>query len=213
MKMMIINASPRRDRNTAYLLHAVEDGAMAAGAETEYIDLYDFEPSGCHSCLVCKRKDAERCKCYWPDDISFLIDQILASDKLVLGSPIYFSEPTAGYRALFERLAFCCLSYDGGEPYFKGKVDLGFVYTMNGPQSYYETALRPGLSTTENILAGLLNGTVRVLPSFDTLQVDDYSLYAMGRFDEEHKKKVHEEQFPEDLAAAFELGKQMATDL
>ena len=210
MKMMIINARPRRDRNTAHLLHAAEEGALAAGCEVEYNDLYDFEPSGCHSCLVCKRKDAERCKCYWPDDLSFLIGQILSSDRLILGSPIYFSEPTAGYRALIERLAFCCLSYDGGENYFKGSIDTGFIYTMNGPETFYNAAVRPGVTATENILSGLLKGKTRSLVAFDTLQVDDYSLYAMGRFDEAHKKEVHEKQFPKDLEAAYTMGKEMA---
>ncbi len=37
------------------------------GAETEYIDLFDLNYTGCRSCLACKRKEAERCKCFWKD--------------------------------------------------------------------------------------------------------------------------------------------------
>ena len=100
MKTIIINASPRKSWNTAQMLKAARTGAEGAGAEVEYVDLYDLEFVGCHSCLACKRNDAERCKCYWNDDLSPLIDRILKADALIIGSPIYFGEPTSQFRAL-----------------------------------------------------------------------------------------------------------------
>ena len=51
-----------------------------------------------------------------------------------------------------------------------------------------------------------LNGTVEIYPCCDTLQVKDYSKYSMAGFDEEHKKRMREEQFPHDLEEAFALG-------
>ena len=39
MKAIILNASPRKNWNTAQLLKAAQKGAEEAGAETEYIDL------------------------------------------------------------------------------------------------------------------------------------------------------------------------------
>ena len=41
MKAIVLNASPRKNWNTAQLLKAARQGAEEAGAETEYIDLYD----------------------------------------------------------------------------------------------------------------------------------------------------------------------------
>ena len=64
MKAIVLNASPRKNCNTAQLLKAAQQGAEQAGAETEYIDLYDLNFTGCRSCLACKRKDGERCKCF-----------------------------------------------------------------------------------------------------------------------------------------------------
>jgi hypothetical protein len=42
------------------------------------------------------------------------------------------------------------------------------------------------------------------------MQVDDYARYSMGRFDPEERKQSREEQFPKDLAAAFELGARLS---
>ena len=41
-KVIVLNASPRKNWNTAQLLKEAQRGAQAAGAETEYIDLYDL---------------------------------------------------------------------------------------------------------------------------------------------------------------------------
>ena len=105
----MINASPRKKWNTAKIMKSAAKGVESVGAEVEYLDLYDLDFKGCRSCLVCKRKDKEKCKCYWKDDLSPLIEKILKADTLLIGSPIYFSEPTSQFRALFERLMFCVL--------------------------------------------------------------------------------------------------------
>lgn len=55
MKLIAINGSPRRNGNTSTLLHKALEGAAAAGAETECIDLYTLNYKGCISCFSCKR--------------------------------------------------------------------------------------------------------------------------------------------------------------
>ncbi|MCB6282823.1 flavodoxin family protein [Dorea formicigenerans] len=83
-------------------------GAESAGAEVEYIDLYDLNFTGCRSCLLCKRKDVERCHCYWEDELSPIIDKVFSADALFIGTPIYFGRPTSRYFAFMERLLFLC---------------------------------------------------------------------------------------------------------
>ena len=212
MKTIIINASPRKNWNTAQLLKESQKGAETVGAETEYIDLYDLNFTGCRSCLACKRKGAERNKCYWKDDLSPLIEKILQADAVIVGSPIYMGEPTAHFRALYERVAFCTLSYDGGPGYFEGKVNMGFIYTMNAPKEYYDNNMRPVLQPTEYFYGLLLHGEVKSMASFDTLQVSDYSKYSMGAFDESEKIQQHNEQFPVDLEEAFRLGVELSKE-
>ena len=51
MKTIIINASPRKNWNTAKLLKEAQKGAESVGAEVECVDLYDLDFKGCRSCL------------------------------------------------------------------------------------------------------------------------------------------------------------------
>ncbi len=210
MKTIIINASPRKNWNTALMLKEAQKGAESAGAETEYVDLYDLNFTGCRSCLACKRKGAERNKCYWKDDLSPLIDKILHVDSVIIGTPIYMGEPTAHFRALYERLGFCVLSYDGETSYFDGKVNVGIIYTMNAPKEYYESTLKPALKGMEYFYGVLLKGTVQTVAACDTMQVNDYSKYSMGMFDEAEKKESRAKQFPEDLKKAYRLGTELS---
>ena len=206
--MIIINASPRKNWNTAQLLKEAQKGAESTGSQTEYVDLFDLTFAGCRSCLVCKLKGGEHPGCAWKDDLSPLIDRILASDALIIGTPIYWGEPTAQFRALMERLLFCTVPYEAGT-YFEGKVDVGFVYTMNAPDGYYEGKLRPYLDNVEGLFKAFLHGDVRSYAACDTLQVKDYSKYDMGIFDKAAKRAHREEQFPKDLEAAYSLGKRL----
>ena len=211
MKTIIINASPRKNMNTAQLLKEAQKGAEAAGAETEYIDLFDYTFTGCRSCLACKRKDGERNKCFWKDDLSPIVERILAADTVIIGSPIYFGQPTASFRALWERLAFPVLSYDG-EPisYYGGRLNVGFIWTMNASGDYYEKGIKPTLAVTESTVPMFFHGKTESYASLDTLQVKDYSKFAMGAFDAEAKKQRHDTQFPIDLQECFKLGERLS---
>ena len=52
MKALFINGSPRKNGNTAKLLQRAMEGAEAAGAEVEWVNLYDrkLNIKGCMSC-------------------------------------------------------------------------------------------------------------------------------------------------------------------
>ena len=210
-KIVIVNASPRKNWNTAMLLKEAEKGARESGAEVEYVDLVDLKYTGCRSCLACKRKDVERNKCYWKDDLSPLIEKIMNADSLIIGSPIYFGEATAFFRSFFERLSFCALSYDGGEmSYYKKKLNIGMVYTMNASKEYYDSGTRPLISVPESTLKMLFNGKVKVLPSYETYQVEDYSKFAMNGIDGADRKHKRETVFPNDMKKAYELGQELS---
>ena len=205
MKTIILNGSPRKNWNTAMMLREAQKGAESVGAETEYIDLYDLSFTGCRSCLACKLKDKERCKCFWKDDFSPVIDRIFAADALIVGSPIYLGDVTSQIHALMERLHFCALSYDDYSNYFTGKVDVGIILTMNAPKAFYSVGYRKKAKEVSEIFKAL-NGDVEVYACCDTLQVSDYSRFNMASFNEEHKKAMREKQFPNDLKKAFEMG-------
>lgn len=210
MKTIIVNASPRKKWNTAEVLDAARKGAESVGAETEYINLYDLVFKGCRSCLICKRKDKTKGKCYWRDDLTPVLEKIFEADALIIGAPIYFGHPTSEFQALVERLIFCIMSYDDGSSYFTGKVNVGIFYTMNAPLEYYENAMKESLSSNE-FLFGFLNGEVISYPVCDTLQVHKYSEYNMAGFSQEAKEKQLILQFPNDLEKAFEIGAKLSS--
>ncbi len=205
MKVLALNCSPRKNWNTAKLLKSALKGAESAGAEVEYIDLYGLNFTGCRSCMLCKRKDVERCRCYWKDDLSPVIDKVFSSDVLFIGSPIYLGRPTSQYFAFMERLHFTSLSYDDYSSYFKGKVDVGMFLTMNATEEFYEQMYKNEFEAYANEFR-MLNGDVSLYLVFNTLQVKDYTKFDMSGFNEEVKKDVHEEKFPIDLENAFNMG-------
>lgn len=210
MKVTAINGNPRKGKNTASLLKAALDGARTAGAETELVNLYDLDYTGCVSCFACKRKGAEKCRCYHQDALTPVLDRVLASDVLLLGSPVYFGDVTGKMRCFLERLAFITLSYnDESEPVFPGHIDTAFFFTMNVNDKfaeYYEPMFRSTLNAV-----GRLGGSVERYLCTDTLQFDDYSRYEAAMFDGAAKKARHETQFPKDLEAAREIGRRLAS--
>lgn len=208
-KVIVLNASPRKNWNTAQILKSAMDGAKSTGAEVQYIDLYDLNFTGCRSCMACKRKDAGRCRCYWKDDLAPVISEIYAADTLMIGTPIYFGRPTSRYFAFLERLHFPALSYDDYSSYFTGKVNVGLFVTMNATREIYEKMYLDACERYANEFR-FLNGAISLYPVCNTLQVSDYSKFSMGGFSEAAKKQAHGERFPEDLKNAYELGAKLS---
>ncbi len=205
MKTIIINAGPRKRGNTAQLLHSAMEGAQAAGGEVEYIDLYDLQFTGCRSCMACKRKGAEKGKCYWKDDLSPLIDKIFQADNLIIGSPMYNATTTSAMHALLERMMFSNLSYNDFSVAFKGKLNVGVIITMNADKTFYEA--HPSLGLQQNIdWFNYFGGKVETLYSYNSLNVNDYSKFDMAAIDGEAKKEYHATVFEEDKKLAHELG-------
>ena len=198
-----------KDKLRESRLFPTKEAAESVGAETEYIDLFDLTYTGCRSCMACKRKGAERCHCFWKDDLSPVIDRIFDADALIIGSPIYLGDITSQVHGLIERLHFCALSYDNYSNYFTGKVDVGIILTMNAPKTFYNLAYRKKAKEVAQSFKAL-NGSVEVYACCDTLQVTDYSKYNMASFNEEHKKEMRAKHFPQDLEKAFQMGKRLS---
>lgn len=199
MKTIVINADPKMRQTTAQLVKSAAEGAKSAGADVEYIDLYRFDLSGCRACLICK-KEGKSCRCYWKDELSPLIDRILESDALLIGVPIFFSNPTSHYLALLERLIFCIVSFKTGNE-FKGKVNVGLFYTVEYPLDYFENSVHPHLKQTEDLLK-MLNGKL-IVDTFSRITKEDKS----GNSDDENNSlNIKEEQLSKDLDNVFEIG-------
>lgn len=215
MKAIAINGSPRKSWNTVKLLQKALEGAASMGAETELIHLYSLNFKGCVSCFSCKRKDRKATgQCVIKDDLAKVLEQVMASDVLLLGSPIYLGNITGAMKSFMERLIFSNLSYDSPSPkntVFAGKVSSGFIYTMGIPKDMLELCGYSYIFDSNTRYLQLLNGHSEYLLSMDNYQFDDYSKYAASNFDEKHKAAVRAEQFPMDCENAFQLGARLAS--
>jgi multimeric flavodoxin WrbA len=125
MKILGICSSPRGSKSmTLRLVQAVLDGAKAAGAEVELVDVCGLDIKYCNACQVCFQKG----KCVHKDDFQGLFDKILSADGLVWGSPNYFHTVTGQMKTLIDRMAdavhcqllkgkYCCSVATGGNNY------------------------------------------------------------------------------------------------
>lgn len=212
MKAIAINGSPRRGWNTEKLLKEALRGAESAGAETRLVQLYDLNYTGCKSCFGCKRKGEELYCCILKDNLSPVLEEIFEADALLLGSPIYFGNISGQMASFIERLGFPLLSYDDyTKRLFNGKINSALFYTMNIPEEFYKSHMEQSLQNRVGILQRL-GGLVEVYAACDTYQFTDYSKYHTATFDEGHKRKVRDEQFPKDLKAAYEIGRRLMID-
>jgi len=98
-KIVAIYGSPRRKGNTATLLKQAVQGAKDAGAQVEEIVLRDFKMSPCLEIYGCT-KDGD---CVIKDDFQNVREQLLASDGLILASPIFFYSVSAHTKILMDR--------------------------------------------------------------------------------------------------------------
>lgn len=216
-KIIFLNASPRKDKNTATLLKEVQRGAEEAGADVQYINLIDLSFSGCRSCFACKRT-GNKCGgiCVLKDDLRPVLEKITEADALVIGSPIYWHNTTGMFRNFIERLLFPILRYDfdpetgGIGRYLRKRMPTALIYTMNVTPEYYEkfnyhTILEPVRSQLEAFF-----GYCEQLNAQNTWQFyPDYSKYDAKAVDLKEKQWYRDNQWPKDMLAAYELGKRL----
>lgn len=214
MKIVAINASPRRKWNTATLVGEAAEGAKSEGAEIVTFNLYDLGVySGCVSCFGCKIGN-NKGKCVHKDGLSKVLDEIRTADGLIMGSPNYLGDVTAAFRALYERLVFQYITYSSDpRSYNERHIPVLMIMTSNiSEERYPEVGYDVVLEKYKQTLSAHI-GPTDIMISGDTLQVNDYSKYDWGYFDPEKKKIRHETEFPAERKKVFELGAEMVRRL
>lgn len=208
MRLLAVNGSPRKTKNTGQLLEQVVAGAKSRGADAELVHLRDVKYTGCISCFACKRIDGPSYgRCPVDDGLKPVLDKAHAADVLVLGTPFYFMTETSFMRAFQERLFFQYYLYSNIKPPLSPrKKAVALLYTMNVREEEMEEYGKTRIVNTAKSIMEALFAPCEVLLSCDTLQFDDYSKYDHDRFDVATKLKRHAEIFPKELEKAFALG-------
>ena len=86
MHLLIVLGSPRKNGNSETLAKSVADGFTATGGTVSSLRLNDMTIRGCQACGGC----AKTGKCVLKDDMTAIYDQIDATDRLLIVSPVYF---------------------------------------------------------------------------------------------------------------------------
>jgi multimeric flavodoxin WrbA len=207
-KIVVVNAGPRKGWNTDTVLTEAAKGAESAGAEIVRFDLFRLEKyTGCISCFGCK-KEKFKGRCICRDGLTPVLDAIREADGLIIGSPNYLSEMSAGFRALYERLIFQNLTYNLENPCCNERlIPVLLIMTSNATNTAYLDLLQNYYNTLSRFV-----GPTEFFVSGNTLQLKDYSKtdWEWSLFDPESKQKRHETVFPEECRKAYALGEELA---
>jgi multimeric flavodoxin WrbA len=96
MKILAISCSPNKDGNTVTLLNKALEGAKKDGAEVELFSAAGKDIKPCDACRACG-------KCVVKDDVTPLLEKMLAADGIIFGAPIYFYGMAAQAKAIIDR--------------------------------------------------------------------------------------------------------------
>ena len=141
-----------------------------------------------------------------------VLEDIRNADGLIIGSPNYLGDVTAGFRALFERLIFQSLTYKTEvRSYNEKQIPVLMIMTSNASEEYYSKIGYDEMLKRYQSTLGSFVGPTKILISYDTLQVKDYSRYNWTMFNPEAKQERHVKVFPEDKKKAYALGEQMVS--
>jgi multimeric flavodoxin WrbA len=102
MKVVAFNGSVRKEGNTALLLTTALAEIAAEGIETELYHLGGKPLQGCIACYQCFKNKDRRCA-VTKDVANECIGLMAEADGILLGSPTYFADVSAGMKALIER--------------------------------------------------------------------------------------------------------------
>jgi multimeric flavodoxin WrbA len=102
MKVIAFNGSARKNGNTALLLNMVLDELKEEGITTEMYQLAGKPIQGCIACYKCIETKDNKCA-LTADVVNECMQKMIEADGILLGSPTYFADVSAGMKALIER--------------------------------------------------------------------------------------------------------------
>ncbi|MGE5604750.1 MAG: flavodoxin family protein [Bacteroidota bacterium] len=116
MKRIIgVIGSPRRNGNTDLLVTKILEAAKLEGAVAKAVYLNDLTIKECDGCHVCWNGKP----CPKQDDMCNLYPEIIASDVIIFGTPVYWYGPTALMKAFIDRFVY--FNIPENRKYVKGK--------------------------------------------------------------------------------------------
>ena len=101
MKILILQGSPRKNGNTAWMAEEFKKAAEAAGHDVTLFDVAHKKIAGCLACEYCHGKGNG--SCIQKDDMQELYPLLAEAECLVLASPIYYFTMSAQIQSAIQR--------------------------------------------------------------------------------------------------------------
>ena len=182
MKVMSILGSPRKEGNTAAVQNWVDEELRALGHEVDRVDIVDYEVRGCIECLLClARTDKPNCS-ITQDDGNTLLEKIVASDAVLLSSPLFCWGFSSQLKALIDR-TFSLVKDLGDKPPILLAKDkrFGLLVTCAGPIEGNADLIVPSFQRVVGYAQGVAAGQL-VIPRCSTPEALDEEARAQARF-------------------------------
>ena len=99
LRVLGISSSPRVNGNTDLLLREMLAGAESAGGKVEYLALRESNISPCIECNACYQTG----QCKIQDDYQSISQKMIAADRLIVATPIFFMAVSSQCKMLIDR--------------------------------------------------------------------------------------------------------------
>jgi multimeric flavodoxin WrbA len=150
MKVIAFNASVRKNGNTAILIKEVFKILESSNIKTELIQLAGQKICGCVNCGQCFV--TKNNKCAVTDDLlNEYVAKMAQADGIIIGSPTYFADCTAGAKALIERAGMISRANNN---LFKRKVGAAVVAVRRGGAIHAFDSINHFFTIGEMIIVG-----------------------------------------------------------
>lgn len=136
-RALIINGSPRKHGNTAWVSDRVFEMFQNKGIETTMVSAAQLKSlnNGCIGCKGCQA--SKEYLCVFKDDVQPVVASMPQYQYVIFATPIYFFGPTAQTKLVLDRMYSLMKANEDGSfrhP-FKG-TKFGLVLTSGGPEDH-----------------------------------------------------------------------------
>lgn len=135
-KALVINGSPRKQGNTAWMSTRVFEMLEEKGIEANFVSAAMLKSlnNGCIGCKGCQNSD--QFLCVFKDDVQPVVASMPEYHYVIFATPIYFFAPTAQMKLVLDRMYSLMKVGEDGRIFhpFKG-TKFGLILTSGGPEN------------------------------------------------------------------------------
>jgi multimeric flavodoxin WrbA len=121
MKIVVINANPKKKGALTTLVEEASQGASERGAEVEELRLADLDIGYCRFCMTCyKDPESPIGRCAQDDDMKWILPKLKEADGYIIATQVSSGHGNAIFKTFFERCAYTAGSSRGKILWMKG---------------------------------------------------------------------------------------------